>query len=213
MKIDEEMRNLDSAIMKMAETVRDNLGLAVGLYERYDEERAILIVDDVVDLHEKLIEQMCLSVLVRERPFAGDLRRLTGLLKLISDLERLGDHAEDLALFAKRISLLDHPRDGLLRHMSRECMDMVNKAMDAYKENDGVKAKQVIASDEIMDGRYEAALQEIIGKTDKRAYSGQYAVYATLVVKYLERIADHAVNLAEWVVYMESGVHKDKKVF
>ena len=103
MNIDKEINNLVNYTMKMGELVLDNLQLAMSTYYHYDEETANKINDDVVDANERLIEEMCLNLMLKERPFARDLRVVSGILKLVEDLERLGDHAEDIKAFAKKL--------------------------------------------------------------------------------------------------------------
>ena len=98
--IDKEINNLKQLTMKMGELVIENLKVALEIYYNYDKEKADLINDDVVDLHERLIEEMCLNIMVKERAFARDLREVRGILKLVEDLERFGDHAEDITEFA-----------------------------------------------------------------------------------------------------------------
>ena len=106
--LDKEINNLKQLTMKMGELVIENLKVALEIYYNYDKEKADLINDDVVDLHERLIEEMCLNIMVKERPFARDLREVSGILKLVEDLERLGDHAEDIKEFATKLEGIDH---------------------------------------------------------------------------------------------------------
>ena len=213
MKLDEEIEHLNQMIIRMSEQVMENLRLSIELYHEYDEEKANLINDDVVDLHERLIDEMCLNIMLKERPYASDLRRVTGILKLVTDLERLGDHAEDLATFAKRIAKVDHQDCETLNQMVEKTFVMVKNALTAYINQDTQLAESIIQEDDVIDNLYEIALEKIIKHLDNKEYANDFSIYTTLVVKYIERIADHAVNIAEWVIYIVSGYHKDKRIF
>jgi phosphate transport system protein len=213
MKLDNEIEHLTQMIIKMAEVVVDNLKIAVDLYHEYDEDKALLINDDVVDLHERLIEEMCLTIMLRERPYASDLRKVSGILKLVSDLERLGDHAEDLRDFAKKLQKVEHHNCLLLNESTTKAFSMVEDAVTSFVNNDIELAQNVISRDDEIDMLYDKSVDRIIQHLDDKDYSNAFAVYTTLVVKYIERIADHAVNIAEWVVYILSGYHKDKQIF
>jgi len=213
MKLENEIEHLNQMIIKMAELVIENLKISIELYRNYDDEKAKLINDDVVDLHERLIEEMSLDIMLKERPYAKDLRRVSGILKLVTDLERLGDHAEDLKEFAYKLAKVEHHECKLLNEMVDKTFVMVNKAIKAYINQDTALANEVIQSDDIIDTLYDKAIERIVKHLDDKDYSNKFSVYTTLVVKYIERIADHAVNIAEWVVYIESGYHKDKIIF
>ena len=109
MKLELEIEELNKMLIKMANLVVENLKIAFDIYYKYDEVKADLINDDLVDLHERLIEESCLNIMLRERPYAKDLRIVSGVLKLVGDLERLGDHAEDIRYFARKLMQLILP--------------------------------------------------------------------------------------------------------
>ena len=213
MNIDKEINNLVNYTMKMGELVLDNLQLAMSTYYHYDEETANKINDDVVDANERLIEEMCLNLMLKERPFARDLRVVSGILKLVEDLERLGDHAEDIKAFAKKLKDYEYVSIKKLDEAYKESTKMVLDSISSLKNRDRTQAYEVIKSDDKVDVLYEEALEEIIEGSKENKYPIEYSIYTTLITKYIERIADHAVNVAEWVIYILRGFHKDKQIF
>ena len=213
MNIDKEINNLVNYTMKMGELVLDNLQLAMSTYYHYDEETANKINDDVVDANERLIEEMCLNLMLKERPFARDLRVVSGILKLVEDLERLGDHAEDIKAFAKKLKDYEYVSIKKLDEAYKESTKMVLDSISSLVNKDETQAYEVIKNDDKVDTLYEEALEEIIEGSKENKYPIEYSIYTTLITKYIERIADHAVNVAEWVIYILRGFHKDKQIF
>lgn len=213
MNIDKEINNLVNYTMKMGELVLDNLQLAMSTYYHYDEETANKINDDVVDANERLIEEMCLNLMLKERPFARDLRVVSGILKLVEDLERLGDHAEDIKAFAKKLKDYEYVSIKKLDEAYKESTKMVLDSISSLVNKDETQAYEVIKNDDKVDALYEEALEEIIEGSKENKYPIEYSIYTTLITKYIERIADHAVNVAEWVIYILRGFHKDKQIF
>ena len=213
MNIDKEINNLVNYTMKMGELVLDNLQLAMSTYYHYDEETANKINDDVVDANERLIEEMCLNLMLKERPFARDLRVVSGILKLVEDLERLGDHAEDIKAFAKKLKDYEYVSIKKLDEAYKESTKMVLDSISSLVNRDEAQAYEVIKNDDKVDALYEEALEEIIEGSKENKYPIEYSIYTTLITKYIERIADHAFNVAEWVIYILRGFHKDKQIF
>ena len=213
MNIDKEINNLVNYTMKMGELVLDNLQLAMSTYYHYDEETANKINDDVVDANERLIEEMCLNLMLKERPFARDLRVVSGILKLVEDLEKLGDHAEDIKAFAKKLKDYEYVSIKKLDEAYKESTKMVLDSISSLVNKDEAQAYAVIKNDDKVDVLYEEALEEIIEGSKENKYPIEYSIYTTLITKYIERIADHAVNVAEWVIYILRGFHKDKQIF
>ena len=213
MKLEEEIENLNKMLIKMADVVETNLKLAISLYEGYSEEKVSLINDDLVDLHERLIEETSMSIMLRERPYARDMRNVIGILKLVEDLERLGDHAEDIVTFTNKLSSCSRYELKNLNLMIEKSMSMVHSSIDSFIKKDLLEATETIKKDDEVDALYDHLLEEIISLDEKHIVDSSFAIYTTLVVKYLERIADHASNIAEWVIYILNGYHKDKQIF
>ncbi len=213
MKLEEEIKDLKLLTLKMGKIVIENLRNAIDIYYEYDDAKADLINDDVVDKWERLIEETCLNIMLRERPFAGDLRYVSGILTLVSDLERLGDHAEDIRDFSSKLKGTNKHKIKELDDAVEKSLEMVKDAISAFENNDIKLANDVIQRDDIIDALYENCLSILIKSLGENVFSPKCSIYTTLIVKYIERIADHAVNIAEWVIYIDSGYYKDKQIF
>lgn len=210
MHLDQELEHLNKIILMMADNVKKNITEA---FENYDTvNNNVHINDDVIDQYERLLEEICLNILLKERLYAKDLRKVTGILKMVSDLERIGDHAFDIMKYNKKFA------SGLIaKEKIQEIVEVVNgmiaDAIMSYVKEDLALANSVINRDDIVDQAYDEFLQLIIRSIDENKAASSLAIYTTIVVKYIERIADHAVNIAEWVIYIISGYHKDKQIF
>ena len=169
--LDKEINNLKQLTMKMGELVIENLKVALEIYYNYDKEKADLINDDVVDLHERLIEEMCLNIMVKERPFARDLREVSGILKLVEDLERLGDHAEDIKEFATKLEGIDHHQIDFLDESYKESIKMVLDSITSFVNYDLDLANKVILNDSKVDKLYDDAISYIIENTNNGKFS------------------------------------------
>ena len=213
MKLEKELDNVIQMIVKMAEQVEENLKNAFSIYQHYDENKLDLINDDLVDLHERLIEETCLTIMLRERPYSRDLRMVTGILQCVGDVERLGDHAEDIRDFATKLKDEEHHQIKELDQVLEIVLKMVDDSILSFVNRDINLANQVIKQDDIVDDLYTRCLELIIEGNEKGIYNSRFTVYTTLIVKYIERIADHAVNISEWVIYILSGFYKDKQIF
>lgn len=213
MNLREEMESLNQLVLKMSDAVVTNITEAINYYlEKCDH---VEINDDLIDQYERLVEEMCVNILLKERPFAKDLKEVTGVLKLVSDLERIGDHAEDIYDFATKLIGYKEKeeKNTEIENLSVFVMQMINRAIKAYIEKDYNLAKEVIADDDYVDEKYLEIIGNLRNKENIDKDYLSFAIYTTLVVKFLERIADHSVNIAEWVVYISSGYYKDKMIF
>lgn len=210
MNLQEEIESLKLLVVKMSDAVVTNITDAINYY--LGKELNHKIKDDLVDQYERLVEEMCVNILLRERPFAKDLKEVTGVLKLVSDLERIGDHAEDIYEFSEILKPYNEQKIIEIEGLSIYVMKMINKAIHAYVTKDSDLAKEVINDDDYVDNKYMEIINKLASKENINQEYLPFAIYTTLVVKYLERIADHSVNIAEWVVYISSGYYKDKMI-
>ncbi len=213
MKIQEEIENLNKMLIKMADVVERNLLLAFALFHNYDEKIALQIDDDKVNDYERKIEEYSMNLMLKERFFAKDMRSVLGILKLVGDLERLGDHAEDINIFSKKLKNEKKYKIDDINKMIDLAVKMVHDSIESFIKKDISLAQQVIISDDLIDSLYDKLLDTIIKLKDDNQVSSSFAIYTTLVVKYIERIADHASNIAEWVIYILNGYYKDKQIF
>ena len=161
-----------------------------------------------IDAQEREIENPCMKLLLHEHPVAGDLRSISAALKMISDMERIGDQAADISELAlclvneKELPMMDR-----MKQMSQECMLMVMKALEAFVAKDIEMAKKVIARDDVIDAMFDDTKKEVIELIQNHGAGAEVATDLLMVAKYFERIGDHATNIAEWVIFSINGTH------
>ena len=174
-----------------------------------EEARAVIEADDEIDHMEKDIERLCLKLLLQQQPVAKDLRRISAALKMITDMERIGDQTADIAdiVIAANMCEVQDVRD--ITIMADEAGKMVRDSVAAYVEKDLEKARQVMKSDDVVDDLFEKIRGELIAFiAEKQGKDGSEVIDLLMISKYLERIGDHATNIAEWVEFSITGVHK-----
>ncbi len=208
-KFDQELEAVKDNLAKMGLLCEQGIEMAIEYIEKPDQklETSIAETEQEIDDMERQIESQCLKLFMREQPVASDLRAVSAAMRMISDLERIGDHAEDIAEVAKYLN-----EDGSLagsmnelREMSRAASAMVRNAVEAYAKKDLDLANQVAASDDVVDSYFEKIKRDIATQISENVESAQHGLDSLMVAKYLERIGDHSVNLAEWVRFMITG--------
>ncbi len=168
--------------------------------------REVIRDDDRVDRLESEIERNCLTLLALQQPLAGDLRVVSTILKIITDLERMADHASDIAKVTVRLADEDWIKPLVdLPAMARLAISMVRAALDAYIHRSVEEAMAMIRLDDDVDHLYAQIFRDLVDLMRYRPETAAQATYLVFVANYLERIADHATNLGEWVVYMVTG--------
>lgn len=173
---------------------------------------ATLATDARIDQAERDIEALCLKLLLRQQPVARDLRQISSALKMISDMERIGDQASDIAEICKYLLHQPHRSVAHLKAMSEEAIHMVTDSIDSFVRRDLEKARAVIEYDDIVDESFDRIKRELIDLIAADSQNGEYYLDLLMVAKYLERIGDHAVNIAEWVVYAITGLYKGEEL-
>ena len=213
MEIREKINLISENLLKMFETTISYLNNAFSYYNNEANKKDEMVNDDIIDRLERQIEEDCLLVILKERPFASDLRKVTGYFKLVEDIERLGDHAEDIAWVSRNLyKAKEAYRSPNVEKIINVALSMVNDAYKSLATGDSELAKDVIKRDDIVDVLYLDLLKEIPVSKENYALNDAYVIYTTLLVKYVERIADHASNIAEWAVYIQNGYYKDKVI-
>lgn len=163
-----------------------------------------------LDQKEKDIEALCLKLLLQQQPVAGDLRLISSALKMITDMERIGDQAQDIAEIS--VYLLDKVYIKELEHipmMAEASKKMLSDSIDAFVRRDEGLAKQVILADDLVDDLFKQVKNDLIDLIGVSRDNGEQAIDLIMIAKYLERIGDHAVNIAEWVLFSITGQHID----
>lgn len=207
---DKELDLLNKELIKMGSLVEDKIKGAVEALINRDANLAKNIIerDIEVDNMERDIESKCLKLILRQQPVAGDLRLISSILKMITDLERIGDHAQDISeislliLNEKYIKELTH-----IPQMAEVVTYMVKRSIDAFVNHDMDLAHEVIKLDDKVDYLFDIIKDELILLIREDADNGEQAINFLMIAKYFERIGDHAENIAEWVVFSITGEH------
>lgn len=165
-------------------------------------------LDHEIDRKERDIENLCLRLLLQQQPVAGDLRQISAALKMITDMERIGDQADDIAEIILGRGGRGLDADETLRDMARATIRMVSSSVDAYVKQDVDMAEKVIAADDVVDGYFDKIKGQLIERIAQGEGDGEATLDLLMIAKYYERIGDHATNIAEWVEFSVTGVHK-----
>ena len=168
----------------------------------------IIKKDQVVDAKEREIVDLCFRIILQQQPVARDLRQVSAALKMITDMERIGDQAADIADIVKVTSLGVPDASIRLKDMAKVTASMVTKCIDAYVKQDLKLAREVIDFDDIVDDLFDEVKDEILQGMRKGITTDVQSLDYLMIAKYYERIGDHATNIAEWVVYSINGHHK-----
>lgn len=209
---DEELKNLQSELIKMGTFVSESIDRAVASLANRDVELAKIVVmdDEIIDKYEQDIETRCLKLLATRQPMAVDLRTIGTALKIVTDLERMGDHASDIAKITIRLNgeplikpLVDIPR------MAEIAQIMVRESLEAFINQDIDLAYSMIERDNEVDSLYSQIFRELLTYMMEDPKTIKQATYLLFVAQFLERIGDHATNLGEWVIYMITGEKKE----
>ena len=171
---------------------------------------SVFAADAEIDRREREIEALCMKLILQQQPVAADLREISSALKMISDMERIGDQASDIAEIAKhrKDSGSDRRTEADLKTMAAEAVKMVTDSIDSFVKKDLELAHSVIKYDDKVDEWFMKLRSELVGLIAKNSADGEYCVDLLMIAKYLERIGDHATNIAEWVVYSITGIHE-----
>ena len=210
-RFDEQLHTLNHELLEMGALIERAIRSATDALVKQDVEAALqaTAADKEVDQAEREIESLCLKLLLQQQPVARDLRLISSALKMITDMERIGDQASDIAELV--IYLSKEPYIKELTHlpqMAENAIRMVTGALDAYVRKDVVLAQEVMGMDDAIDALFVTVKDELIALIRHDAAAGSQAIDLMMIAKYYERIGDHAQNIAEWVEYALTGRHK-----
>ncbi len=210
-RFDEQLFELNREIIEMGALCEDAIAKAAKAISTGDTElaRKIQTESGSIDQMERDIENRCMKLLLHQQPVARDLRLISAALKMITDMERIGDQAEDIAEIVSFLKESNRKETGLIEEMARETIKMVTGSVDAFVKKDVALAEQIIKQDDIVDDYFSKVKYAIITLIAENASDGEYALDLLMIAKYFERIGDHATNIAEWVIYAVTGMHKD----
>lgn len=206
---DRQLKKLNDELIRMGEMICEAIAGAVGALEKRDDRRAreIIAYDEEIDQQERLVESMCFKLLLSQQPVAGDLRRVSSALKMITDMERIGDHAADISEIELMLERLPPMSNAHLREMAAETRAMLLASIEAYVERDVHKAQAVIDRDDVVDDLFDTVKGELIAAIRESPENGEPATDLLMAAKYFERIGDHATNIAEWAIFAMTGRH------
>ena len=208
-RFDEQLTLLSRELIEMGALCEEVISMASRALMDGDATlaRRVAPLDSEIDHKERSIESMCLKLLLQQQPVARDLRQISAALKMITDMERIGDQAADVA---EIVTMLGSGHEGELpqiQEMGTETVKMVRGAIDAFVRRDLTLAEWVIDMDDKVDGLFVAAKDALIELLRRDAGAGELALDLLMIAKYFERIGDHATNIAEWAIFVETGIH------
>lgn len=208
----EELQSVFDELIRMASYAVGAVRKAQDALERGDAAaaRAIVEGDENVNRYEKEIEQRALRIIIKYQPVANDLRDVTGALKMITDIERIGDQAADIASVFLKMG--EAVRDDDLSAMFAHVADMATAAVNAFVNGDRKLAEKTIALDDRSDEMFASIKDKMCERLKSRPEEAEKIIYIMMIAKYLERIGDHAVNICEWAVFVKTGVYKGSEI-
>ncbi|MCD7956937.1 MAG: phosphate signaling complex protein PhoU [Lachnospiraceae bacterium] len=213
-KLDQLQKELLEMGMLCEEAIMDTYRLLTTAENRESLTEEIDRLENEIDGKEQSIESICLQLLLRQQPVASDLRRISAAMKMITDLERIGDQATDIAEIMKTGSI-DVPVKGVaITQMAEFTVGMLNKSVEAYVNRDLELAKEVIESDDQLDAMFLEMRRTLTEPETSSQFNSDQILDLLMIAKYYERIGDHATNIGEWVEFSLTGVHRQgKKVY
>ena len=214
-RYEEQLAEMNTLLLKMGAYVENAVEMAVKALVELDKELAQKTIqyDNEIDKLEKEIEHICLGLILHQQPISGDLRKVSAILKMITDIERIGDHAEDISEIT--LLLADSAYITRLEHipqMAEAAMKMVKDSLDAFVKKDEALARAVIDADDKVDNLFLEVKDDLLSLINENTENGRQAMNLQMVAKYFERIGDHAVNIAEWVIFSITGQHKNIRI-
>ena len=205
----EQLERLHVELIQMGATCEDAISAAAEALLKHDQTLAATAVEAEreLDRKEREVENLCLKLLLQQQPVARDLREISAALKMISDLERIGDQAADIAELTRFVQVPEGTGAPHIADMARAVIAMVTDSVDSFVKRDLDLAWAVCRADDKVDALFQQVKEELIALISADASNGEQGLELMMVAKYLERIGDHATNVAEWVEYSITGVH------
>lgn len=207
----EQLKELNRELTIMGSACEEILVLSAQSLTDYTEGLAkkVSVIGSRIDEGYRTIENICMRLLLRQQPVAGDLRVISAAMKMITDMERIGDQAEDIVEIVPHIVAYHDEKFHTIRDMANETQVMVTEAVDAYVRQDLDLARKVMSHDDVVDDYFCRMKNRIIDMIAQDPNYGEYALDLLMIAKYFERIGDHCTNIAEWVEFSVTGVHKE----
>lgn len=205
---DEQLELLNVELIRMGSLCEDAIsGASRTLLGEEGFAQQVLQAEREIDHKERDIENLCFKLLLKQQPVAKDLRLVSSALKMISDMERIGDQASDIVEISRYIQIGDLESGIHIREMAEATMKMVTDSIDSFVKRDLNLARKVMKEDDLVDDLFNKVKAELIGLIGQDRSNGELCIDLLMIAKYFERIGDHATNIAEWVEYSIIGVH------
>ncbi len=213
-RFDEQLALLNRKMIEMGALCENIIALsAKALLEGSNENiTRIENIGHEIDQMEREIESICLKLLLQQQPVARDLRQISAALKMITDMERIGDQAEDIAEIIPYLNGRTGEECHDIRLMAETTIRMVTDCVDAYVKRDLTLAQAVSEHDDVVDDCFARVKKSLITMISENTADGEYAIDLLMIAKYFERIGDHAVNIGEWVEFSVTGTHKGELI-
>lgn len=207
----EQLNELKRELTIMGASCEEIIALASHALTDMDEDlvRKVETIGAQIDESERTIETICMKLLLRQQPVARDLRQISAAMKMITDMERIGDQAEDIVEIVPYMNAHPDEKFPKIREMAKAAQQMVTEAVDAYVKQDLDMARKVMAHDDVVDSYFSQVKSGIIDIIAAEPAEGEYALDLLMIAKYFERIGDHCTNIAEWVEFSVTGIHED----
>ena len=207
----EQLNELKRELTIMGSSCEEIIALASCALTDMDDElvRKVATIGAQIDESERTIETICMKLLLRQQPVARDLRQISAAMKMITDMERIGDQAEDIVEIIPFMNAHPDEKFPKIREMAKAAQAMVTEAVDAYVKQDLDMAKRVMSHDDVVDDYFAQIKNGIIDIIAAEPSQGEYALDLLMIAKYFERIGDHCTNIAEWVEFSVTGIRKD----
>lgn len=209
--LDMQLEKLNIELIKMGALCEEAIQAAVDGMLNNDIKiiEKVFSIDSDIDKIEGDIEHLCTKLILQQQPVARDLRQITAALKMISDMERIGDQASDIAEMVPYVIGNGTKSETHIEKMAKEVIRMTNESIDSFVNRDLALAKKVINNDDMVDELFLQIKKELIHLVQKDNQNGEYYMDLLMIAKYLERIGDHTTNIAEWVEYTITGKHQN----
>lgn len=210
---DEQLAHLHQELISMGDLCMKAIGKSVQAMHEGDLAlaRSVPELSAQVDQKEREIEGLCLKLLLQQQPVATDLRTISSALKTITDMERIGDNSGDIAEIIVTTSLTGVDEAAAVHDMAQAVIRMVSDSIHAFVHRDVVQAWEVICGDDIVDEDFTRIKNALLQRLRTQDTDAEYALDLLMVIKYLERIGDHAVNIARWALFSETGIRGEEK--
>ncbi|MBS1380975.1 MAG: phosphate signaling complex protein PhoU [Oscillospiraceae bacterium] len=209
-RFDEQLESLNNSLIRMGALCESAIANATKALLEGDRTLAgrAIEADSEIDQAEREVESLCLKLLLQQQPVARDLRQISSALKMITDMERIGDQASDISEMVMSVELDPAAHAIHIGDMARATIGMVTDSIDAYVRRDLALARRVIKADDVVDNLFLTVKSELLAGLKINPAEGEAPLDLLMIAKYYERIGDHATNIAEWVEFSITGVHK-----